>query len=1077
MSGKIITFYSYKGGTGRTMALANVAWILASRGKKILAVDWDLEAPGLHSYFRPFLRDRELTSPPGGVIDLVTEFAVEATTPEEDKERDPHWHLRLADIRRYAASLSWEFPGEGTIDFVSSGRQGPSYAPRVTSFDWYGFYSQLGGGVFLEAVRDGMRKHYDFTLIDSRTGVSDTGGICTVHLPDTLVLCFTMNNQSIDGAVAVAESIVEQRSEESFRIFPVPTRIEYGEAEKLERRRDYARRKCSPFMKHISARKHDSYWGDIEIPYRSFYAYEEVLAAFGDRPQVPGSLLASFERLTRHLTDGSVTSLAVIPKDQREKCLAAFEHEHESPAELSYGESPALDTDAEALWNVPVPRNPFFTGREEVLLQLHYALTKDGSSSVSKIQAICGLGGIGKSQIAAEYAYRYRNEYQAVFWVQAESETDVRNGFVTIAGLVDSQQETADGKDDAVRAVKCWMEENRNWLLIFDNADRPEIIPAFLPPVWKGHVVVTSRSQAFGNLRVAKPIFLEPLTPVAAVDFLMERAGRVADDPAEQEAAVELAEELGQLPLALEQAAAYIAERGARFRDYLQSFRKRGLELLTKSRPGFGEMELVSTVWSLNFEEVNKDSEASADILRVSAFLSPYDIPFEFLVEGAEELGPRLARALTGAQEDPLVLVDIFEPVTRYSLVLRNIENRSYSLHRLVQAVLRDEMSGDSSRLWAERAVRALNRVFPEVTFANWPKCERLFHHVQAAADLVAEFDFGSQEVGRLMNEAALYSKARARYDEAERLYKLSLKIFESSLGSEHASVATTLSNLASLYRAQGRLKEAEPLYRHALLSYERALGPEHPLVADNLNNLAVLFMVEGRLGEAEPLYRRALAIKERSLGPGHPSVADSLHNLAVLFRHEGRLEEAEPLYLRALEIKENALGPENPAIGATLNDLADLYRVLGRHAEAEPLYQRDLMISERALGPEHPDVGVTLNNLANLYFTLGRYAEAEPLYRRALAISEKVRGRDHPEVATVLTNLADLYRANGNLDQAEPLYRRSLKVLETVYGSEHASLIPSLKSYAALLADTGRTLEATELEGRAKSLQERERT
>src|SRR5215475_1366533 len=183
--GRIVTFYSYKGGVGRTMALANVAWILASNGKRVLAVDWDLESPGLHRYFHPFLVDKDLRDS-AGVIDAVRDFAAIATRPGPDstpRDLDPSEIERAAQIQRYACSLeSYEFPGGGLIDLVPAGRQNPTtYSTIVSTFDWGDFYDRLGGGVFLDALAADMRRHYDYVLIDSRTGLSDNAGICTVQ--------------------------------------------------------------------------------------------------------------------------------------------------------------------------------------------------------------------------------------------------------------------------------------------------------------------------------------------------------------------------------------------------------------------------------------------------------------------------------------------------------------------------------------------------------------------------------------------------------------------------------------------------------------------------------------------------------------------------------------------------------------------------------------------------------------------------------------------------------------------------------------------------------------------------------
>ena len=226
--GTIVTFYSYKGGVGRSMALANVAWILASAGKKVLMIDWDLEAPGLHRYLAPFLIDPDLESTEG-LIDLVQEFALEAKTPlAEGEPGSGDWLEPLADVSRYAIEVDWEFPDGGSLDFVPAGKQDSSYASRVNFFNWKNFYERLGGGSFFERLKAELKANYDFVLIDSRTGVSDTAGICTVHMPDVLVVCFTLNRQNIKGAAAVTSSVYSQRSRSDVKILPVPMRLELG---------------------------------------------------------------------------------------------------------------------------------------------------------------------------------------------------------------------------------------------------------------------------------------------------------------------------------------------------------------------------------------------------------------------------------------------------------------------------------------------------------------------------------------------------------------------------------------------------------------------------------------------------------------------------------------------------------------------------------------------------------------------------------------------------------------------------------------------------------------------------------
>ena len=322
--GQIITFYSYKGGTGRSMALANVAWVLASQGKSVLMVDWDLEAPGLHHYFHPFLSDKNLAVSEG-VIDLMMKFETEAITPRPTASNlEPEtastasdnktWYLPLADISKYCIPLAWSFPNNGTLDLLPAGKQDTLYGARVNSFNWASFYDRLGGGVFLEAVKKNMREHYEYIFIDSRTGLSDTAGVCTVQMPDTVVVCFTYNNQSIQGAAAVASSIQAQRGQSGpltsdagrFRIFPVAMRVDSAEKDSLDYARELAKRAFGGMIQHLPLDRREAYWGEIYVPYQSFYAFQEILATVADEPGDRGSVRTSFERLAEFVTGESV---------------------------------------------------------------------------------------------------------------------------------------------------------------------------------------------------------------------------------------------------------------------------------------------------------------------------------------------------------------------------------------------------------------------------------------------------------------------------------------------------------------------------------------------------------------------------------------------------------------------------------------------------------------------------------------------------------------------------------------------------------------------------------------------------
>lgn len=331
---RIFTFYSYKGGTGRSMALANIAWILASNRKRVLVIDWDLEAPGLHRYFRPFLPDQELMQSEG-LIDFFSDFSEAARLRRRDElegadaKAGESWYEDHADLLRYAVSLEHEFPKPGTLDFVPAGRQGASYGIRVNSFNWTEFYQKLGGGIFLEAVKRRLLADYDYILIDSRTGLSDTSGICTVQMPGELVVFFTLNRQSIVGAAAAAQSASEQRrtasGESTLRVWPVATRVDENEKERLEAARTLARETFAPFLQRTVKRTlREDYWAQAEVPYVPFYAYEEILATIADRPKLRSTLLAAMENLASALTKGRIKNLPALPEPARLELRSRF---------------------------------------------------------------------------------------------------------------------------------------------------------------------------------------------------------------------------------------------------------------------------------------------------------------------------------------------------------------------------------------------------------------------------------------------------------------------------------------------------------------------------------------------------------------------------------------------------------------------------------------------------------------------------------------------------------------------------------------------------------------------------------
>jgi tetratricopeptide (TPR) repeat protein len=731
---------------------------------------------------------------------------------------------------------------------------------------------------------------------------------------------------------------------------------------------------------------------------------------------------------------------------------------------------------------VPYGRNPFFTGRQEALDRL-----RGGFDSGLSVQAVTGPGGIGKTELAVEFAFREREHYRAVLWAGAGTRDALVSGYAAIAGALDLPEKAAPEQGLIAAAAARWLERNSGWLLVLDHLAAPAAARDFLPRNPKGHILLTSRNPSLEELGVWEPIVLEALKPEDAIELLRRRARRVEFPAAEAEAARRLAMELECVPLALEQAAAYVRKLDTSFEDYLASYGVRGSRLLEGAIPE-RYARPASEAWTPNFSEIERTAPAAADLLRFSAFLSAEKIPLELPARGAPELGPAVREALARVASDPVALDEMLEPLAEFSLIRRDRATRTYNVQRLVQDAVLRSLPPEAERLWVERAVRALNRAFPVPDFPMWPYCERLLAHARACAAHVERLGLESPEAAQLLNQTALYLFHRARYSEFEPLQRRALEMWESCLGPDHPAVGMACVNLGSFYCAMGRLpqaeefllrakaiadrspgpdqalaennlallyftegrySDAEPLFRRALESMEAALGAWDEHLALPLNNLGEICRVAGRYGEARPLYQRALEIWGRTRGESSPDAATVVNNLGLLERNQGHDAEAERLLKDALSRVDAAVGDRHPLSAKILNNLGDLYRAQQRFEEAEQALKRALGILEAAFGSEHADAGRTLGNLGLVYLMQDKLAVAEAILTTALEITEKALGPDHPDTAAAASNLGELYRRQRKPRQARPLLERALQITTAVKGAGHPDLILPLNNLA----------------------------
>jgi transcriptional regulator with XRE-family HTH domain len=570
-----------------------------------------------------------------------------------------------------------------------------------------------------------------------------------------------------------------------------------------------------------------------------------------------------------------------------------------------------------AFWNIPYSRNLFFTGREDILKRLHDAfLQKQQPIAITQPQAISGLGGIGKTQTAVEYAYRYGEHYEAVLWVRADSPELLNADFQLIAGLLNLPQRHEHDQDLVVKAVLRWFNAHERWLLILDNADHLETVSAYIPMAGKGDVLLTTRVHSTGT--IARRIELDTMGIEEGTIFLLCRAGLLADNTSSLEAVPEqiqsqaqtIVEAVDGLPLALDQAGAYIEETGCSLSDYLMFYQSRRIRLLRmRGENATGHPEPVATTLSLAFEKVERANLAAADLLRLCAFLHPDEIPEAIIVEGAAELGPILQSVAADAFE----LNEAIGELRKYSLVKRDPEKKLVNIHRLVQVVVKDEMKEEELSLWAERTVQLVSRVFPDARnwqLEDWSRCQAYMPHVRSCLDLIAQRKMLSPEAAKLLLRAGTFLIEQPHHlKDAEQLTQQALTIFEQLFGPDHSEVARGLEELAWIYFMQrgGKTIQAESLYQRAIALNEQAFGPIHPELAECYHDLAFLYESQGKYEQAEQSMQHSLTLLERLFGPDHPQVAEMLSEMSIIFLYQGKNEQAEQLGQRArLSAKEH---------------------------------------------------------------------------------------------------------------------------------------------------------------------------
>ncbi|MER7366343.1 tetratricopeptide repeat protein, partial [Nonomuraea wenchangensis] len=599
-----------------------------------------------------------------------------------------------------------------------------------------------------------------------------------------------------------------------------------------------------------------------------------------------------------------------------------------------------------------------------------------------------------------------------------------------------------------------WLAVHEGWLLVLDDVTDPADVAPLLGRTLAGRVLVTSRLGEGWHRLGARVLRLDVLAEAEAVDLLtriVASSPQPTSSTVTTDGALELVRELGCLPLAVDQAGAYLHQTRLSPRAYLELLRRQPMVMYDRTARGSDAERTIARIWRLTLDRL-AGTPLAGDLLRMLAWY------------GAEPI-PRTL--LDGLDAEPSEVQHALGELAAYNMI--TLDSETITVHRLVQAVARTPDSDDPHRRPADidtargQATDLLRDALPATHAepADWPAWRTLLPHITALAEHTPP-GADTTATARLINRVGLFLENQGAIHRAIDYFKRVRATYERFLGSDHPDTLTSRNNLAYAYQEAGDLGRAIPLYEATLADRERVLGGDLPSTLASRNNLAYAYQEAGDLGRAIPLYEQTLADSERVLGGDHPDTLASRNNLAGAYQTAGDLGRAIPLYEATLADRERVLGGDHPDTLASRNNLAYAYQEAGNLGRAIPLHQATLADRERVLGGDHPDTLASRNNLATAYQEAGDLGRAIPLYEQTLADRERVLGGDHPDTLASRNNLAYAYESAGDLGRAIPLYEATLAERERVLGGDHPSTLASRNSLATayqVAGDLGRAI------------------
>ncbi len=684
-----------------------------------------------------------------------------------------------------------------------------------------------------------------------------------------------------------------------------------------------------------------------------------------------------------------------------------------------------------AVWgNVP-QRNKYFTGREDLLAELRRRIATEEITALLP-HALQGMGGVGKTQLAIEYAYRYRSDYDVVWWISADQDALARSALAALAPRLGLTGVTLGRIEDAVAAVLDALrrgEPFERWLLIFDNADQPEAIRDLMPH-GPGHVLVTSRNHRWTD--VADTVEVNVFPRAESLAFLDRRVPSITASDAGR-----LADELGDLPLALEQAGALLTETAMSANIYLDLLEQEAGKILGEN-PSSDYPLPVAAAWSLSVARIREETPHAMDLLRRCAFFGPEPIPMELLNRGQYVLGPPLRDTLG----DPLLMSRAIRALGRYALARIDNLHRTLQVHRIIQRLIREELAYEERseiRHEVHLLLAAADPNDPD-NFDRWSAYADLLAHAGPSAVVESQ----EPQVRRFVRNIARYLYVAGEYVYARSFVEGALERWTANSGEDHPDVLIMRRHRGAVLWALGDYQAAYNLNRRTLEQMREILGEDNEETLILFNTHGADLRARGEFADACALDEWSLERHRQVFGDQHPRTFMATINLALDYRNLGDYRKAFQLEEQSYHDRLDFYGrDDDPQVLLALDNLGDALRHAGDYAasrEVEERTYRDYqeVVRQQRLPHDHPWVLQQARSLSIARIKAGAFAEALELAKQVYERHQRANGVDHPDTVGAAVNLGNAQRLVGELEEAAALIDDAVQRYRKVLGDDH---------------------------------------